>query len=110
MRISIYRLNVVRIDLPPLADRREDIPLLVGHFLRQLNAEHGKRVEGISAEALAALLRHPFPGNVRELQNIVERAVILCRGDEIGSDCLPPELLGTLAAARTAAARRFRVR
>ena len=93
-----YRLNVVRIELPPLADRREDIPLLVGHFLRQLNAEHGKRVEGISAEALAALLRHPFPGNVRELQNVIERAVVLCRGAEIELDCLPPELLGTIAA------------
>jgi transcriptional regulator with PAS, ATPase and Fis domain len=88
-----YRLNVVRIVLPPLADRREDIPLLVNHFLRQLNAEYGKRIEGVSAEALAVLMRHAFPGNVRELRNIVERAVVLSRGTVIEPQCLPPELL-----------------
>ena len=79
--------------LPPLIDRREDIPLLVSHFLRQLNAEHGKRVESISAEAMSELMRHSFPGNVRELQNIVERAVVLCRGTQIELENLPPELL-----------------
>jgi len=88
-----YRLNVVRIVLPPLSDRREDIPLLVNHFLRQLNAEYGKRIEGLSAEALAVLMRHSFPGNVRELRNIVERAVVLSRGSVIEPECLPPELL-----------------
>ncbi len=88
-----YRLNVVRITLPPLADRREDIPLLISHFIRQLNAELGKRVESISAEAMAELMRHSFPGNVRELQNIVERAVVLCRGTQIDLENLPPELL-----------------
>ena len=89
-----YRLNVVRIVLPPLSDRPEDIPLLVNHFVRQLNAEYGKRVEGLSAEALAVLMRHTFPGNVRELRNIVERAVVLSRGTVIEPECLPPELLG----------------
>ena len=88
-----YRLNVVRIVLPPLADRREDIPLLVNRFLRQLNAEYDKRIEGMSAEALAVLMRHSFPGNVRELRNIVERAVVLSRGTVIEPECLPPELL-----------------
>lgn len=88
-----YRLNVVRIVLPPLSDRREDIPLLVNHFLRQLNAEYGKRIEGLSAEALAVLMRHSFPGNVRELRNIVERAVVLSRGSVIEPESLPPELL-----------------
>lgn len=88
-----YRLNVVRITLPPLIDRREDIPLLVSHFIRQLNAEHGKRVESISAEAMSELMRHSFPGNVRELQNIVERAVVLCRGTQIEMENMPPELL-----------------
>ncbi len=88
-----YRLNVVRIVLPPLSDRREDIPLLVNHFVRQLNAEYDKRVEGLSAEALALLMRHTFPGNVRELRNIVERAVVLSRGTVIEPEYLPPELL-----------------
>ena len=88
-----YRLNVVRIVLPPLSDRREDIPLLVSHFLRQLNAEYGKRIEGLSPEALAVLMRHTFPGNVRELRNIVERGVVLSRNAVIEPDSLPPELL-----------------
>ena len=87
-----YRLNVVRIVLPPLADRREDIPLLVSHFIRQFNAEQGKQIKGISEEAIALLMRHTFPGNVRELQNIIERAVVLCRNDRIGIESLPTEL------------------
>jgi PAS domain S-box-containing protein len=87
-----YRLNVVRIALPPLCDRREDIPLLVNHFIRQFNAEQGKRIQGISEEALALLMRHSFPGNVRELQNIIEHAVVICRGDRIEPACLPAEL------------------
>jgi len=81
-----YRLNVVRIALPPLADRREDIPLLVNHFIRQFNAEQAKRIEGISEEALALLLRHSFPGNVRELQNVIEHAVVLSHSDIIDVD------------------------
>lgn len=87
-----YRLNVVRIVLPPLAERREDIPLLVTHFIRQFNAEQGKHIQGISEEAIAALMRHAFPGNIRELQNIIERAVVLCRDDRIGIECLPTEV------------------
>jgi PAS domain S-box-containing protein len=87
-----YRLNVVRIELPPLANRREDIPLLVNHFIQQFNAEQGKHIDGISEEALALLMRYPFPGNVRELQNIIEHAVVLCRSDRIEAGCLPPEL------------------
>jgi len=88
-----YRLNVVRITLPPLADRREDIPLLVNHFIRLFNAEQGKRIQGISEEALALLMRHTFPGNVRELQNIIEHAVVLCRGERIDVPCLPTEFV-----------------
>jgi len=87
-----YRLNVVRIVLPPLAERREDIPLLVSHFIRQFNAEQGKHIQGISEEALALLMRYAFPGNVRELQNIVERAIVLCHDDRIDMQCLPTEL------------------
>jgi PAS domain S-box-containing protein len=88
-----YRLNVVKIVLPPLSERREDIPLLVAHFIRQLNAEQGKQVEGISEEAFAALMRHPFPGNVRELQNIIEHGFVLCHGKRIELNCLPIELV-----------------
>jgi DNA-binding NtrC family response regulator len=88
-----YRLNVVRIVLPRLAERREDIPLLVNHFIARINAERGKQFQGFSDAAMARLMDHEFPGNVRELQNIVERATILCRGDWIEPDCLPGELL-----------------
>jgi PAS domain S-box-containing protein len=87
-----YRLNVVKIVLPPLTDRREDIPLLIQHFIRQFNAEHGKRIDGISEAAMVTLSRHSYPGNVRELQNIIQHGVVLCQGDRIGVDDLPMEL------------------
>ena len=97
-----YRLNIVRIALPPLTDRREDVPLLVNHFIRLFNAEQGKRIQGISQAALALLMRHPFPGNVRELQNIIEHAVVLCRSERIEIDCLPAQLVeGGLASSKT---------
>ena len=88
-----YRLNVVRIVLPSLAERREDIPLLAHHFIEQLNAKQGKRIEGMSEEALARLMRYKFPGNVRELQNVLEHAVVLCRTNRIEVSCLPAELV-----------------
>jgi transcriptional regulator with PAS, ATPase and Fis domain len=88
-----YRLNVVKIVLPPLAERREDIPLLADHFIRKFNAEKDKQVEGISEEALGLLMRHDLPGNVRQLQNLIEHAVVLCRGDRIELDCLPAEFV-----------------
>jgi len=88
-----YRLNVLKIALPPLSRRREDIPLLVDHFVRKFNAQQGKRIEGISEEALGVLMGSEFPGNVRQLQNIIERAVVLCRSDRIEIGCLPEELV-----------------
>jgi transcriptional regulator with PAS, ATPase and Fis domain len=87
-----YRMNVVKIVLPRLAERREDIPLLVAHFIRQLNAEQGRQVKGISEEALSVLMRHAFPGNVRELQNIIEHAFVLSHSDRIELSCLPGEV------------------
>jgi PAS domain S-box-containing protein len=93
-----YRLNVVRIALPRLADRREDIPLLVDHFIRQFNAVQGKQIEGISEAALGVLMGHGFPGNVRQLQNVIEHAVVLCRQRRIEVDCLPVELRQDAAA------------
>ncbi|NQU20392.1 MAG: sigma 54-interacting transcriptional regulator, partial [Candidatus Nealsonbacteria bacterium] len=88
-----YRLNVMKIVLPPLARRREDIPLLVDHFVRQFNAQQAKQIEGISEEALGVLMDYDFPGNVRQLQNVIEHAVVLCRNSRIEIDCLPAELL-----------------
>jgi len=85
-----YRINVVTLDLPPLRDRQEDIPLLVDHFIARLNREQGKDVTGVSDEALACLMSHNYPGNVRELENLIERAFVLCRSGQIEVKCLPP--------------------
>jgi transcriptional regulator with PAS, ATPase and Fis domain len=78
-----YRLNVVRLRLPPLRERPEDVPALAAHFLRKYCAETGKAIEGISAEAMSLLRSHRWPGNVRELENAIERAVVLGSGAEI---------------------------
>jgi two-component system response regulator AtoC len=84
-----YRLNVVRLEVPPLRERRADIPLLVDHFLARFRRDLGKPVRGISDEALERLLSHPWPGNVRELENMIERAMILTDGDAIEVGALP---------------------
>ncbi len=88
-----YRLNVVRLELPPLADRREDIPLLVDHFVARFNASMGKGVKGLSREAMGVIMQHRFPGNVRELENAIEHAFVLCRGEVIEPQHLPPEIV-----------------
>ncbi len=90
-----YRLNVVKIELPGLSQRKEDIPLLINAFIQKFNVRMGKQISGISDEALRLLLRYDYPGNVRELENIIEHAFILCKGDQIDLDCLPKELTGT---------------
>jgi two-component system response regulator PilR (NtrC family) len=87
-----YRLNVIPIHLPPLRERRDDIPLLVNHFVQKLARETGKDVRGISAEALALLEQHRWPGNIRELQNAIERAIVLGTGPTLDVDALPTEL------------------
>jgi two-component system response regulator PilR (NtrC family) len=92
-----YRLDVIRLRLPPLRERREDIPLLVDHFLRKFSAEHGRKVAGVDPEAMQALMAYHFPGNVRELENLIERAVILAPGDRLTLDAFPT--LGGLSAA-----------
>ncbi len=84
-----WRINVVRINMPPLRERREDIPLLVHHFIKKFAAENNRPVKGISEDALQLLLHYDFPGNVRELENIIESAVVLCRGDTITPELLP---------------------
>jgi two-component system response regulator PilR (NtrC family) len=98
-----YRLNVIEIPLPPLRERRDDIPLLVEHFVEKYSRELGKKVEGMDADALGRLLDHAFPGNVRELENVIERAVALCRGPRIGLDLLPPALMERRGVPRPAA-------
>ncbi|WP_243357786.1 sigma-54-dependent transcriptional regulator [Fundidesulfovibrio terrae] len=87
-----YRLNVVRIDMPALRERREDIPLLAGHFLRKYAAENSKNVTGFTPEAMDALTGYEWPGNVRQLQNVVERCVVLASGELIGVEDLPAEV------------------
>ena len=89
-----YRLNVITVDLPPLRERREDIPLLIRHFLRQFSDMHGRRVSRFSVGAGRVLLQHHYPGNIRELENIVEHAVALCDGETATEDHLPPYLVG----------------
>ncbi|MGV1100533.1 sigma-54-dependent transcriptional regulator [Thiovibrio sp. JS02] len=87
-----YRLKVVMIELPPLRKRQEDIPLLVEHFVSLIATQFGKKVPGIANTFLDALVTYPFPGNVRELQNIVERAVALSRDEMLTARDLPPDL------------------
>lgn len=87
-----FRLDVVRLHIPPLRDRREDIPALVSHFLERFHKQFGRRVEGVSGEAMARLEAWRWPGNVRELRNVLERACILCDQDVITPADLPAEL------------------
>ncbi len=84
-----YRLDVISIALPPLRERREDISLLIDHFLKKYSKENQKSISDVSREARDLLLRYPYPGNVRELENLIERAVILCRGEMITTQDLP---------------------
>ena len=90
-----YRIHVIRLTLPSLRDRREDIPLLVEHFVGKFNRLQGKDVVGVSDEVLARLMEHDYPGNVRELENIIEHAFVLCRGGLIQLAHLPPGLRGS---------------
>jgi PAS domain S-box-containing protein len=87
-----YRLNVLRLELPPLRERRSDIPLLVEHFRCRLNAETGKNIERVDPAVFDMLMRHDFPGNIRELENVMQHAFVLCRGTVIGLAHLPGEL------------------
>jgi formate hydrogenlyase transcriptional activator len=84
-----YRLNVFPIALPPLRHRMEDIPMLVAHFVRRYTQSMAKRIEKITSDGMEALVRYPWPGNIRELQNFIERAVILTKGDVLQLSALP---------------------
>lgn len=89
-----YRLNVVDIQVPPLRERREDIPLLAEHFLTKYSIENKKGIEFIDEDALRLLMRYNWPGNIRELENVIERAVVVAKKDFIGPDELPPSVKG----------------
>jgi DNA-binding NtrC family response regulator len=87
-----YRLNVITVTLPPLRRRREDIPLLIHHFLQKYSEENKRKVREVTPEAMRILMDHPWPGNVRELENTIERAVVLCTGDRVTPELLPDYL------------------
>ena len=88
-----YRVNVVKIEVPPLRERREDVPLLVDHFVARLNRLRGKTIRGAAPEVLGLLMAYDFPGNVRELENMLEHAFVLCDGDRLELGHLPPHFL-----------------
>jgi PAS domain S-box-containing protein len=87
-----YRINVIRVVIPPLRERKEDVPLLVEHFVERFDRLQQRRVPGVSAGALALLMAHEWPGNVRELENVIERAFVLCGDERIAVEHLPEEL------------------
>jgi len=93
-----YRLNVISVNLPPLRNRMEDVPLLVNHFLVRFSEENGLPTRHFTAEAMRTLLNYAWPGNVRELENVIERAVVLSSGVNVGIDLLPDSILGESAA------------
>jgi DNA-binding NtrC family response regulator len=93
-----YRLNVITIDLPPLRQRKEDIPLLVGFFLNRYSKENERPARRITPEGLRPLLSYSWPGNVRELENVIERAVVLSAGVDVGAELLPDQIAGRATA------------
>ena len=92
-----YRLNVIPIHLPPLRQRKVDVPLLTNHFLHKYNREFGKKIKGIDIHAMELLIKYNWPGNIRELENLIERLVVLSKKDTIGIHRLPPEIRGKAA-------------
>jgi transcriptional regulator with PAS, ATPase and Fis domain len=90
-----YRINVVKLCIPPLRNRKEDIPLLVDHFIRKLNNLNNKDIQGLKPDVLPVLMAYDYPGNVRELENIVEYASVVCKDRQIGVDHLPEHLFQT---------------
>jgi transcriptional regulator with PAS, ATPase and Fis domain len=94
-----YRLNVMRLELPPLKERRGDIPLLISNFVKQYNITKGSAVSRIAEDAMDILLNYHYPGNIRELENIIEHAGVLCQGELIERRHLPMYLQATLGRA-----------
>lgn len=88
-----YRINVINVQIPPLRERLEDLPLLIDHFIKRLQARRGKAIHGVSDKILQRLRRYDWPGNVRELENAIEHAFVLCNGDTIQTEHLPERIL-----------------
>jgi transcriptional regulator with PAS, ATPase and Fis domain len=88
-----YRINVVRLKLPPLRERKEDIPLLIDHFIEKMNLIRGKSITGVDEETLQILMCHDYPGNIRELENIIEHAFVLCSSGPIQARHLPSSFI-----------------
>jgi PAS domain S-box-containing protein len=88
-----FRINVVKLVLPPLKERRDDIPLLIDHFIEKFNYKNSRTIDGTSEAVLATLMHYDFPGNVRELENVIEHAFVMCQGEKIQLSHLPPEIL-----------------
>jgi PAS domain S-box-containing protein len=103
-RDLFYRINVISLSLPPLRERKEDLPDLCEHFLRSCKYRVGKNIQGFTEEVYAAFYAYSWPGNIRELENVIERAVVLCSGSRIGCSLLPPELQERREEAREEAA------
>ena len=91
-----YRLNVVHIQVPPLRDRKDDIPLLVASFLEEFASDNGKKVLEIDSRARSALYKYDWPGNIRQLRNCIESAVVMCNGKVITLEDLPPSVSGAV--------------
>jgi DNA-binding NtrC family response regulator len=87
-----FRLAVVRLTIPPLKERRQDIPFLIDHFIQRFNARRGKRIQGVTPAVMEILMRHPLPGNVRELENVIEYCFVLCHNGFIDVKHLPDDL------------------
>ncbi len=94
-----YRINVMRMTLPPLRSRREDIPLLIEHFIKRFNRRQGKLISGVSPDAMRLLMAHDYPGNIRELENLIEHGFVLCSEGMIKPEHLPDSFTGGAAAA-----------
>lgn len=87
-----FRLNVIHIHIPPLRERKDDLPLLMASFLEEFNRENSRSIKGVDSRAKSAMFKYDWPGNIRELRNCMESAVVMCSGDEIGLDDLPPSI------------------
>lgn len=86
-----FRISTIKINVPPLRERLDDLPLLAKCFLARFNKQHGKKIRNISADTMLRLVRYDWPGNIRELENVIERAVLFCTGSQLRPDCLPQE-------------------
>ena len=86
-----FRISTIKIRVPPLRERLDDVPLLAAHFLQRFNNQYGKRILGLAQDTVAHLLRYNWPGNIRELESVIERAVVFCPGDQLLPECLPEE-------------------